>query len=146
MLLHAPKVRELLGLLGIPVFIDRSSYEPHPLGRTEWIRLYGALLDREAEAAAFFDEKKAAVEALAEIPSSGKTVAFFYINTDGAAVIRGADDYIVRMIELGGGVYAFAGMEGQDRGTPPWPSPWRISTPPPCRPITSFTTPPLTGR
>ena len=116
MLLHAPKVRELLGLLGIPVFIDRSSYEPHPLGRTEWIRLYGALLDREAEAAAFFDEKKAAVEALAEIPSSGKTVAFFYINTDGAAVIRGADDYIVRMIELGGGVYAFADMEGQDRG------------------------------
>ncbi|MBO4298202.1 MAG: ABC transporter substrate-binding protein [Clostridia bacterium] len=116
MILHTPKVRELLELLGIQVFVDRSSYEPHPLGRTEWIRLYGALLDREAEAEAFFDSQKAAVEALTEIPSTGRIVAYFYINTNGAAVVRGADDYIARMIELGGGVYAFADMEGPNRG------------------------------
>ncbi len=108
MILHSPKVQELLELLGIPVFIDRSSYEPHPLGRTEWIKLYGTLLDREAEAEAFFSEQAAAVEALAGLPASGRTVAFFYIGTDGQAVVRGSADYIARMIELGGGVYAFA--------------------------------------
>ena len=37
MILHAPKVQEMIEDLGIPVFIDRSSYEEHPLGRTEWI-------------------------------------------------------------------------------------------------------------
>ena len=115
MLLHAPKVQELLELLGIPVFIDRSSYEPHPLGRTEWIKLYGVLLDRPSEADAFFETQKAAVEALADAPASGKTVAYFYIHTDGSAVVRGADDFVARMIELGGGVYAFSDMEGANR-------------------------------
>ena len=110
MILHAPKVRELLELLGIPVLIDRSSYEPHPLGRMEWIKLYGVLLDREAEAGAFFAEQAAAVEALAGLPRTDKTVAFFYIGTDGQAVVRGASDYIARMIELGGGVNVFADL------------------------------------
>ena len=116
MILHMPKAAEMLTLLGIPVLIDRSSYEQHPLGRLEWIRFYGALLDRTEEADAFFTEQKAAVEALSAVPSTGKTVAFFYIHTDGSAVVRGADDYIARMIALGGGVYAFSDMEGPDRG------------------------------
>ena len=33
----------------IPVFVDRSSYETHPLGRTEWISVYGVLLDKREE-------------------------------------------------------------------------------------------------
>ncbi len=115
MILHSPKVKELIGLLGIPVLIDHSSYEPHPLGRLEWIRFYGALLGREEEASAFFEAQKAAVEELSALPSTGKTVAYFYIHTDGSAVVRGADDYIARMIGLGGGEYAFADMEGPGR-------------------------------
>ena len=39
MILHAPKVQEMIETLGIPVFVDRSSYESQPLGRTEWIKL-----------------------------------------------------------------------------------------------------------
>ena len=34
MILHTPKVQEMIEDLDIPVFIDRSSYESHPLGRT----------------------------------------------------------------------------------------------------------------
>ena len=115
MILHTPKVKEMLSLIGIPVLIDRSSYEPHPLGRLEWIRFYGVLFDREKEADAFFAEQKAAVEALSAMPSAGQTVAYFYIHTDGSAVVRGADDYIARMISLGGGVYAFPDMKEADR-------------------------------
>ena len=114
MILHTPKVQELIELLNIPVFIDRSSYEPHPLGRTEWIKLYGVLTGHRAEAEAFFDAQAETVEALGDQPVSGKTVAYFYINTEGQAVIRGAGDYIARMIELGGGVYAFADMSAED--------------------------------
>ena len=38
MILHTPKVQEMIEDLDIPVFIDRSSYETHPLARTEWIK------------------------------------------------------------------------------------------------------------
>ena len=33
MILHTPKVQEMIEDLDIPVFIDRSSYETHPLGK-----------------------------------------------------------------------------------------------------------------
>ena len=47
MILHTPKVQEMIEDLDIPVFIDRSSYESHPLGRTEWIKAYAAMLNKE---------------------------------------------------------------------------------------------------
>lgn len=106
MIAHAPKIQELLELLGIPVFVDRSSYEAHPLGRTEWIKLYGALLGKEAEAEDFFDAQAAEIEALQGFENTGKTVAYFYINPNGAVVVRHPADYIPAMIALAGGRYA----------------------------------------
>ena len=50
MILHTPKVQEMLEDLGIPVFIDRSSYETHPLGRSEWAKVYGAMFGLEEQA------------------------------------------------------------------------------------------------
>ena len=41
---------------------------------------------------------------LAQEPT-GKTVAFFYINDDGAAVTRRSTDYVSQMIELAGGAF-----------------------------------------
>ena len=113
MISHAPKVRELLELLGIPVFVDRSSYESHPLGRTEWIKLYGILTGREKEADAYF---AAQAEALQEYGDTGKTVAFFYINVHGEAVVRAPSDYIPRMIALAGGHYAMEDMKAAEQG------------------------------
>ncbi len=113
MISHAPKVMELLEMLGIPVFVDRSSYESHPLGRTEWIKLYGVLTGREKEAEAYFAEQ---VEALQEYQSTGLTVAFFYINVHGEAVVRSPADYIPRMIALAGGNYAMADMKAVEQG------------------------------
>lgn len=107
MILHTPQVREMIEQLGIPVFIDRSSYEEHPLGRTEWVKLYGALLNREDEAAAFFEDQAKVIEELKDFPNTEKTVAFFYISSDGSAVVRSASDYVPAMIELAGGRYAF---------------------------------------
>ena len=50
MIYRSPEVIEKLSALGIPVYIDYSSYEPHVLGRLEWIRVYGALFGHEEEA------------------------------------------------------------------------------------------------
>lgn len=107
MITHSPKIRELLELLGIPVIVDRSSYEPHPLGRTEWIKLYAVLLGKEQEAERFFSEK---ADVLSDYDNTGKRIAFFYISSNGAAVVRNPSDYIPRMIGMAGGVYALEDM------------------------------------
>ena len=122
MLLHSPQVQAKLESLGIPVFIDRSSYETEPLGRTEWIKCYGALLGRESEAERFFDEqqkKVSAVEKQVEKKLVGRddklpTVAFFFINSAGNVVIRRNEDYIPKMIAAAGGAYAFSDMKDPD--------------------------------
>ena len=111
MILHSPKVQEMIEMLDIPVFIDRSSYESQPLGRTEWIKLYGAMLDKEEEAADFFANQASVVENLKDFQNTEKTVAFFYINTSGAAVVRNPEDYISNMIELGGARNAFRDLQ-----------------------------------
>lgn len=107
MLLHVPKVQEMLETLEIPVFIDRSSYESHPLGRTEWIKLYSVMVDKEEQAEAFFDTQEEVIEELKDFKNTEKTVAFFYVSTDGSVVVRKTDDYIPKMIEIAGGRYAF---------------------------------------
>ena len=111
MILHAPKVQEMIETLGIPVFIDRSSYESQPLGRTEWIRLYGAMMNKEDEADAFFEKQAEIIEKLKDFTNTEKTVAFFYINTSGSPVVRNPKDYISSMIEVAGGRNAFADLQ-----------------------------------
>ena len=103
MILHSPKVKEMIEMLGIPVFVDYSSYESHPLGRTEWVKLYGVLTDKIVEAAAFFDEQAQVIEDLKDFPNTEKKVAFFYVNMNGSVVVRKSSDYIPRMIEIAGG-------------------------------------------
>ena len=114
MILHSPKVAEMIKELGIPVMIDHSSYETHPLGRTEWVKLYSVLLGKEKEAAAFFDDQAKVIEDLSGFTNTEKTVAYFYINTDGSAVVRTSDDYIPKMIEIAGGRYIFPDLKNTE--------------------------------
>ena len=102
---HNPEVKEKLESLGIPVMVERSSYEEHPLGRLEWIRLYGLLYGKEQEADAFYDEQLQKIEPIMEKEDTGRTVAFFYITANGAVNVRKPNDYIAQMIGLAGGTY-----------------------------------------
>lgn len=114
MILHSPKVADMIKELGIPVMIDHSSYETHPLGRTEWVKLYSVLLGKEKEAEAFFDDQAKVIEDLSGFTNTEKTVAYFYINTDGSAVVRTSDDYIPKMIEIAGGRYIFPDLKNTE--------------------------------
>ena len=116
MIYHTPEVKEKLESLGISVMVERSSYEPHPLGRTEWIKLYGLLTDKEELAAELFDAQAAYLDGLSAA-GTGKTVAFFYISSSGRVVARKSGDYAVRMIELAGGSYVFSDLGGSDSVT-----------------------------
>lgn len=110
MISHAPEVIEKLESFGIPVLIDYSSYESHPLGRVEWIKFYGALLGKEEEALEAFREQEDILERVSQEARSGKTVAFFYITTNGAVNVRKSSDYVPKMIALAGGQYIFADL------------------------------------
>jgi iron complex transport system substrate-binding protein len=114
MINHSPEVKEKLTELGISVFTDWSGYEPHPLGRVEWIKLYGVITGRLAEAEQVFDEQLRQADVESEPVSLGKKTAFFYIREDGAAVVRKPGDYVSKMIELAGGDYAFAALNADD--------------------------------
>lgn len=110
MIYHTPEVKEKLEQFGIPVLVERSSYESHPLGRTEWLKLYGALLGKEETAQAVFEDETQNLKEVFQAENTGKTVAFFYINSIGSVNVRKSGDYISRMIELAGGKYIFESL------------------------------------
>lgn len=119
MILHTPEVMEKLEEFGIPVLIEYSSYESHPLGRVEWVRFFGALTGREKEAEEIFDEQVRILEKVTAQEPVGGSVAFFYITSNGMVQVRQADDYIPRLIALAGGSYLpeHAGEENSGRST-----------------------------
>lgn len=116
MIYHNPEVKEKLEEFGIPVLVEHSSYENHPLGRTEWVKLYGALLDKEEEAEAVFEEQAEKLNSIKDSENTGKTVAFFYINSMGSANVRKSNDYVSKMIELAGGNYIFNDLGTDEEG------------------------------
>ena len=107
---HASDVKQKLEELGIAVLTDQSSMETHPLGRTEWMKLYAALLNEEDKAQALFDEQVNYLNDARKAETSGKTVAFFHISSSGYAVVRKSGDYVTKMLELAGGTYVFDGL------------------------------------
>lgn len=114
MISHAPEVVENLEDFGIPVMIEYSSYESHPLGRVEWIKFFGALLDKEEEAERIFNEQAAILDRVSDEQKTEKTVAFFFVTSNGLIQVRQASDYIPKMIELAGGKYIFENLDSAE--------------------------------
>ena len=110
MILHRPQTREKLEALGFPVMLEYSSYEPHPLGRVEWIKVYGLLTGKLPEAEAFFEEQIDRGRLQEDEGESGKTIAFFHFSANGSVIVRRQADYVSRMIELAGGHTAFTNL------------------------------------
>ena len=112
MIYHTPEVKEQLERLGIPVLVERSSYESHPLGRMEWIKLYGVLTGKLEEAD--YDAQLERLAPILEQESTGRTVAFFSITSNGSVTVRKAGDYIAKAIDLAGGVYVPQGLAEEE--------------------------------
>lgn len=117
MIYHTPDVLEQIQKLGIPVVVDRSSYEAHPLGRMEWIKFYGALLNRQTQAEEYYENLLSNITPVLNQPSTGKTVAFFYITASGAVNVRKGTDYISRSVTLAGCEPVLFAEEGDSGAT-----------------------------
>ena len=116
MLSGKPEIMAKYEELGIPYVIEDSSKEEHPLGRMEWVKLMGALLGLDEEAATFFDEAVAKVNALSGSEKAGKTVCMYYITSDGTVYARNGGDYMVKMLEIAGGDYIMADVGAEESG------------------------------
>lgn len=110
MISHSPEVIEKLEDFGIPVMIEYSSYESHPMGRVEWIKFFGALVGKEELAEQVFAEQTNILDRVSAKENTGKTVAFFFITSNGLVQVRQSSDYVPKMIELAGGKYVFEGL------------------------------------
>ncbi len=118
MIYHAPEAGEQLEHLGIPILVDYTSYENEPLGRCEWIKLYGLLCDREAEAEEAFEEQEELFLNAASGEPTGRSVAFFYITQSGLINVRRSYDYLARMIGMAGGEYIFPDLGSPEANSP----------------------------
>lgn len=116
MITHSPEVVEMLQSFDIPVMIEYSSYEQHPLGKVEWVKFFGALTGREAEAEEAFAEQTEILEEVESGEKTGKTIAFFYVTSNGLIQVRQSTDYIPKLIELAGGRYIFEDLEDSGSG------------------------------
>ena len=110
MIYHTPEVKEQLEKFGIPVLVERSSYETDPLARMEWVKLYGILLGRTEEAERVFDDAVQRIAPLLDEKPTDKTAAFFSITSNNLATVRKGGDYVAKMIGLAGGSYVFADL------------------------------------
>ena len=118
MITHSPEVKEMLESFGIPVMIEYSSAEAHPLGRVEWIKFFGALLGKEEEAKKAFAVQEEILKNVEAKERTDLTVGFFYVTANGMVQVRQSNDYIPKLITLAGGRYIFDDLdEGDGRST-----------------------------
>ena len=110
MIYHTPEVKEQLERFGIPVLVERSSYESGPLARLEWLKFWGILLGKEELAEQEFARQVERLAPLAGQASTGKRCAFFSITANNLANVRKGGDYVAQMIEMAGGDYVFADL------------------------------------
>ncbi|NLI66438.1 MAG: ABC transporter substrate-binding protein [Tissierellia bacterium] len=96
--------------LGVKWIGHGNQRETDPRGRLEWIKLSGALFDKEKEAEDFFNAQLKKIEEvegkLASTESEVKTFATTFLSGD-VYYVRNKGDYEVKMFELAGGEYIF---------------------------------------
>ena len=112
-----PEVKEKYNELNIPYFVIRNSKEVHPLGHTEWAKLFGAVLGLWDEANAYYDAQAEKVADVSDNEDTGVTVAVVYFSLDGTKVYaRRGGDYMAAMVDLAGGKYIMADFEPEETG------------------------------
>lgn len=119
---------QLTKTCNLRIMRDQSSYESHPLGRTEWIKIYGEIFDMRDKSDAVFNGQ---VEILNETTSKinvpeaeRKTVLIFYTtSTKDTFYVRNAADYVTELVNLGGGKQVAEigpGKSGNTKMTQEW--------------------------
>lgn len=94
--------------LGINYVVCNEYLEEDPRGRMEWLKLYGAIFDKEDEAQTVFDQAMTNIDTVVEEASKEEapTVAWAKVYS-GKVYVAEPDSFVAKMIELAGGDYIY---------------------------------------
>lgn len=110
-----PTVKRLESV-GIPVLPLADWREQSPLGRAEWIKLFGELLGKEGEAERVFEPRAARyleLEAMASVEGgSSRPTVLTNAPWQGSWPVPGGESYVARLLEAAGGDYLWADRGG----------------------------------
>lgn len=110
-----PTVRRLESV-GISVLPLADWREQSPLGRAEWVKLFGELLEKEAEAESIFEPRASRyleLEAMVSSDSSGSDPKVLTnAPWQGSWPVPAGRSYVARLIDAAGGEYLWAEREG----------------------------------
>ena len=103
-----------LGKLGVPLVECADYMETSPLGRAEWIRFYGRLFGRAAEADSVFAQVERSYRALAsKVAGAGhRPKVLSDLKSGSAWYVPAGRSTTGRIYADAGGDYVFAGLEG----------------------------------
>ena len=101
--------------LGIPAFVENSWLEKDPMGRMELIKLMGVFANKDAEAAAYFEQAEAKVASVVDTvaKASSKPNVVYGMTMDGKTwYMAGGTAYTSKEVEMAGGANVFAELDG----------------------------------
>lgn len=86
---------------GIPVVLNASWVETHPLGRAEWIKFMAAFFDKDKEAKAIFDEVKENYLAAKELAHKADSRPTVFAGTMYKEIwnVPGGESYVAQMLD-----------------------------------------------
>ncbi len=105
--------------LKVPVAVENSHLEQHPLGRMEWVKFLAAFYGKEKEAAEFFEAaaKRTAKIAREAASAKAKPKVLWGSIYQGKVYVPAGASYAARMIEMAGGDYLFKDLAGTGSST-----------------------------
>ena len=107
------KVREKLKELGIPYIVDSEWLETNPLGRAEWVKFFGALLDKDKQADEYFDKIVGNVTKIEDMVRGLKRPKVLWaLVWRGKVYVPKGDSYVANEIKMAGGSYIFSSLNG----------------------------------
>lgn len=110
-----PTVRRL-SAVGIPVLPLADWREQNPLGRAEWVRLFGELLNVPEKAEAIFAPRARRYEELrsmvSDIPEEERPTVLTNAPWQGSWPVPAGESYIARLLMAAGGDYLWADRRG----------------------------------
>lgn len=108
--------------LGIPTFVENSWLEKDPMGRMELVKLMGAFLGMDAEAATYLEQAEAKVASLMDTAAktASKPNVMYAMTMDGQTwYVTGGDAYTSKEVVMAGGTNVFGDLtEASPQVTP----------------------------
>ncbi len=100
--------------LGITLIFIGDYLEEHPLGKAEWIKVFGLLLGEETRADSLFNNIEQSYTDTRKLVLNCKSKPCIFLNAPwkDSWFFPGSSSYFIRLIEDAGGNYIFSNLQG----------------------------------